>query len=102
MQYDRLHVLACIRLASSTHAPATRSIWSHPALPCPALCPALFPALCPALSDVRHALPCVMQVAQHVKAKELSRPSLEQRGYRDASGTYGADAPFWSKVAGAR
>jgi len=43
-----------------------------------------------------------VQVAKHVRAKELSRPSLDQRGYRDPGGMYSADAPFWSKLAGAR
>lgn len=38
----------------------------------------------------------------HARARELARPSLEQRDFRDAAGAYSALNPFWARVTDAR
>ncbi|KAI8467258.1 MAG: hypothetical protein J3K34DRAFT_460460 [Monoraphidium minutum] len=37
------------------------------------------------------------EAATHARARELSRPSLEQRDHRDPSGEYSALRPFWAR-----
>ncbi|GBF89242.1 methionine synthase reductase [Raphidocelis subcapitata] len=58
------------------------------------------PPLPPPRLEVTLAVPS--EVAKHARARELSRPSLEERGRRDAGGAYSASEPLWARVAGAR
>lgn len=48
------------------------------------------------------ALQVAASVAEAAAAKELSWPTAEQLGHRDATGCYSAAAPFWAKVSDAR